>query len=62
MGFQFRPALAGQALPVVLGGYLDVPAVGGPGVFIAHLQEQQEGQLLQIIAVADAVIAEDVAE
>ena len=62
MKFERRAALAPQALPVVRGRNAYVTVVGRLAVFIGHLEEDQEGKLLQVVAVADAVIAQGSAE
>ena len=62
MAFQLRAALGFQALPVVFGRNADIAVVGRLRVLIRHLEEDQVGELLQIVAIADAVIAQRVAE
>jgi hypothetical protein len=62
MHFQFRPALAAQALPVVFRRDADVAVVGGLAVLVGHFQEDEVGELLQVVAVAHAVVAQGVAE
>ena len=39
-----------------------VPIVGRLAVFVGHFEEDQIGELFQVVAVADAVIAEGMAE
>ena len=58
MRFELRTAAAGEAGPVVAFGNADVAVVGRPGVFVGHLEEDQVGQLLEVIAVADAVVTQ----
>src|SRR5690606_6176361 len=62
MGFQVRAGLPLEAGPGIFLGDLGVPVVRGPGIFIGHFQEQQVGELLHIIAIAHAVIPQDMAE
>ena len=59
---QLRAALRFQALPVVFRGNADIAVVGRLGVLIRHLEEDQIGELLQIVAIAHAVIAQRGAE
>ena len=58
--FEGVAVFVNQALPVQPGGDNGFLAERRFGLFVRHFQEQQIGQLLHIIAVADAVIAEDV--
>ena len=62
MAFQFRARAVGQTFPVVFFGNADITIVGRLAVFKRHLQENQIGNLLQIVAVAHAVIAQHMAE
>jgi hypothetical protein len=62
MAFQFRAGAIGQTLPVIFGRNADIALVGRLAVFKSHFQENQIGNLLQIIAVAYAVIAQHMAE
>ena len=61
MGFEGIAVLVNQALPVQSGGYNRLLAERRFGLLVRHFQEQQIGQLFHIIAVTDAVIAEDIA-
>jgi hypothetical protein len=62
VALQLGAALAAQALPVVALGDVRIAVVGRLAVLIGHLQEQQIGELLQVVAVAHAIIAQGVAE
>jgi hypothetical protein len=48
-----------QALPVEIGG--DGAAPAEQAGLVIHLEEEQVGELLQVVAVRNAVVAEDVA-
>ena len=56
------PVLLQQARPVVAGGYGALLVEGLLGPFGGHLEEEEKGELLDIVAVAHAVVPEDVAE
>ena len=58
MGFKLRAAAGGETRPAIAFGDADIAAVGRPGVFVRHLEEDQVGQLLKVVAVADAVVAQ----
>jgi hypothetical protein len=62
VALQLGAALVAQALPVEVVGDVRVAVVRRLAVLIGHLQEQQVGELLQVVAVAHAVIAQGVAE
>ena len=51
-----------QALPVIAIRNAGIAFVRRFGVFIRHLEKNQVGELLQIIAVADTIIAQGGAE
>ena len=50
-----------QAGPVIAGEYRAGLVVGRPAALVGHLQEQQIGELLDVVAVAHAVVTQDVA-
>ena len=60
--FQRRAGVAAQRRPVQAEGHLRRPVVGLFGVLVRHLQEQQIGQLLQVVAIAHAIVLQRVAE
>lgn len=60
--FQFSTLERFQRSPVAGRRDTDIAVVGRSAVFIGHLEENEKCELLQIVAVADAVIAEGVAE
>ena len=62
MHFQLRATLGLQALPIVFGGNVHLAVVGRLAILIRHFQEDQIGELLQIIAIAHAVVAQRGAE
>lgn len=62
MNLQLRALERPEGGPGVFLRHADIPLVGRAAVFIGHLEEDQVGELLQIIAVADAVVAEGGAE
>jgi len=62
MAFQFGPTLCGKAFPGIFFGYGQFPIVWRFAELIGHLQEEEIGELFQIIAIAHAVIAQGVAE
>ena len=47
---------------MVASGIADVFFVGGLAVFVGHFEEQQVGELFEVVAIADTIIPEDVAE
>jgi len=47
--------------PVEAGGDARRLAVGWPGALVGHLEEEQVGELLQVVAVGHAVVAQEVA-
>jgi hypothetical protein len=50
-----------QAGPVIASKHRAGPVVGWPAALVGHLQEQQIGELLDVVAIAHAVVAQDVA-
>ena len=62
MAFQIGAGAAGEAFPVVFGGYADITVTRGLALFKRHFQENQIGNLLQIIAVAYAIVAQHMAK
>ena len=60
--FQFRALEAFERLPSVFLWDSNIPLVGRLTVFVSHLEEDQVGELFEVVAVADAVVAEGVAE
>ena len=58
MAFKFCTFLRSQALPVVFGGDADIVVVRRFGILVIHLEEDQIGELLQVVAIADPVIAQ----
>src|SRR5208337_4184749 len=51
-----------QARPVVAGRNRALLVVRRFRMLVGHLEEEEEGELLDVVAVAHSVIAEDVAE
>ena len=47
--------------PIVLLGHRTSLVVGRPGALVGHLEEQQISELLDVITVRHAVVAQDVA-
>ena len=62
VAFEFRAPLRPQVLPAVFGGDANVAVTGRLPVFVGHLEEDQIGELLQVVAIADPVIAQGGAE
>lgn len=60
--FQLRTLERHEGGPGVLLRDADIALVGRPAVFVGHLEEDQVGELLQVVAVADPVVAEGGAE
>ena len=60
--FELRAPLRLEARPVVGGRNAHVAVVGWLAVLVRHLEEDQIGELLQVVAVAHAVIAQGGAE
>ena len=60
--FQFRAFELLERRPVVLLRHADFAAVGRLRVFVRHLEEDEVGELLEVVAVAHAVVAQRVAE
>ena len=50
----------GEVLPTVAGRDR-LPLAGEPLTLVGHLQEQQEGELLQVVLIGETVVAQDVA-
>src|ERR671926_1486893 len=50
-----------QAGPVVAVGHRRGTAPGRQGLLVGHLEEEQVGELLNVVAVGEAVVAEQVA-
>ncbi len=62
VGLQAVALLRQQARPVVALGHDGLAAVGRLGLLVGHLQEQQEGDLLRVGHVGQAVVPQDVCE
>jgi len=62
MYFQLGTFAGGKAFPVEFDRNIQLAVVRRLAVFIGHFQEQQVGELLQVIAVSNAYIAEGIAE
>ena len=62
LGLQFVAFLAQQACPVVASRDDRLPVVGRLGLLVRHLEEEQEGDLLDVGHVTQAVVPEDVGE
>jgi hypothetical protein len=60
LGLQLVTLSAQQALPVEVGGD-DARLAQQPAVLVIHFEEEQVGELLDIVTVGDTVIAQDVA-
>ena len=56
---QLCAALARKALPTTVFRKTGRPVVGGLAVLVCHLEEEQIGELLEIIAVGNAIVIED---
>ncbi len=61
MRFEFVSASVLERLPVEAVGDDRFPAEGWTGLFVGHLQEEQVGELLQVVAVGETVVPQDVA-
>src|SRR5207302_359200 len=61
MAFQVVPVQTLKARPIQATRDESRPIVRGFHLLIGHLQEKQEGQLLDVVPVREAVIAENVA-
>ncbi|VVB62827.1 Uncharacterised protein [uncultured archaeon] len=59
--FQLCSFFREEALPVQAPGYGGWLANWWLGLLIGHLQEEEVGELLQVVAVAHAVVSEDMA-
>ncbi len=59
---QVEPGFAGQVRPARALGQLVAEAVVVLHLLVFHLDEQQQHQLGDVVAVIDAVVAQDVAE
>jgi len=62
VGFELCALERLEFCPCVVRWHADIAVVGGATVFIGHLEEDQVGELLEIVAVAHAVIAQGGAE
>ena len=62
VSFEVRASLGFQALPAVLVGNAHVAVVGRLAVLVGHLEEDEIGELLQVVAVAHPVVAQGGAE
>jgi hypothetical protein len=62
VALQIRAPAGPEGFPGILGGDAHVPGVGGSGILVGHLQEDQVGELFQVVSVAHPGVAEDVAE
>ncbi len=62
MGFEVGSAAAGEAGPVVFVGDAKLFVVGWLAVLIGHFEEDEVGELFEVVAVADSVVAKGVAE
>ncbi len=60
VGLEFSAIAACRARPGVGLGDDGGPVEGRLGLLIGHLEEEQVGQLLDVVAVADAVVPQDV--
>ena len=58
--FQGIAVLREQRRPVISGGDERVLAPRRLGALVGHLQEEQEGELFDVVALGEAVVAEDV--
>ena len=59
--FQGVAVEGGERRPSVLGGDDSRPVPGGLGALVGHFEEKQVGELLDIVPVGEAIIAEQVA-
>jgi len=62
MRFQISATFGFQALPVVRHRDGQFAAIGRPAELVGHFQEQEVGELFEVVAVADTIIAQSVAE
>jgi hypothetical protein len=58
---QLVAVLLHQAGTVIAGEHRALLAIGRSAALVGHFQEQQIGELLDVVAVAHAVVAQDVA-
>jgi hypothetical protein len=61
MSFERQTVHFDEAGPVVVFGDGGLVLVGRAGAFVVHLEEEKVGELLDVVAVGDPVIAEEVA-
>jgi hypothetical protein len=62
VGFEVGAVEGAESGPRVFGGDGDLAVVGRAAVFIRHFEEDEVGELLEVVAVADTVIAQGMAE
>ena len=62
MPFQLCPSLRGKAFPSVFLWNGQFPVIRRFTELVGHFQEEQIGELLQVVAVTYAVVAQGVAE
>jgi hypothetical protein len=58
LGFQFHAVLAHEGAPVVALGHGRGLVPGRQGLLMGELEEQQHAELLQVVAVREAVVAQ----
>src|SRR6266699_4552457 len=58
---QFVSIAAQQAFPVIVSGNARGLVVGRLGAFMRHFEEEQVGELLDVVTIRHAVVAQDVA-
>ena len=61
MVFQRQPVKFDEAGPVIVRGDGGLLVVRWASALIVHLEEQKEGELLNVVAIGDAIVAEQVA-
>jgi hypothetical protein len=61
LGFELGAIEADEAGPVAVTRYERLLVVGRFGPLVGHFEEEQEGELLDVVAVGEAVVAEQVA-
>ena len=62
VGFELRTSPRLQALPVEFGWDTNIAVVWRFGILVGHLEEDQIGELFQVVAIAHPVIAQGSAE
>jgi len=62
VNFELRVLELLEAGPVILLRHAHVPVVRGLAAFVGHLEEDEVSELLEVVAVAHAVVAEGRAE